>query len=78
MPGHDSMYFGGIGMWLLWLIVIVVAILIVRVIVAGGSAATGTRQKQDETPLEILRKRYARGEIDETEYNRRREELERR
>jgi putative membrane protein len=40
----------------------------------GGGLAGGTGVRPDD-PLEILRQRYARGEIDEDEYARRRKTL---
>ncbi len=72
MGGEGAMAWGGIYMWLFWIILIVVIVAVVRVMAGGGtSGASGT-----ESALEILRKRYARGEIDEAEYERRRRELE--
>ncbi|HHO69072.1 MAG TPA: SHOCT domain-containing protein [Gammaproteobacteria bacterium] len=73
MGGEGTMAFGGIYMWLFWIVLIVVIVAVVRAM-AGGDGASGASQR--ETPLEILEKRYARGEIDEAEYERRRRELE--
>ncbi len=65
------------GMWLLylifWLAVIVTAIMVVR----------GVRRQNSSKPpapdaLEILKRRYARGEIDQAAYRRMKEELEKR
>lgn len=75
MFDHDGgMVFGGVFVWLFWLVLIVLIVVVVRA-VAGGTGSN--RSGIEETPLEILRKRYARGEIDEEEFNRKRRELER-
>lgn len=50
--------FGGIGMLLFWALVILGIIWLVRAVSRSGSQPV-----QHETPLEIVRKRYARGEI---------------
>jgi putative membrane protein len=62
----------GIGMWVFWILLIVVIVVLVRVFAAGGSA-----QQRQDTPLDILKARYARGEIDEEEFERRRRVLQR-
>jgi putative membrane protein len=74
------------GGWLIGLIVLV----LVLILVVGGIAAIvwfvaqgsrGSRQGQRQEPqresdaLEILRQRYARGEIDREEFQRMRDEL---
>ncbi|MFA5809872.1 MAG: SHOCT domain-containing protein [Thermoleophilia bacterium] len=41
----------------------------------GGLFNTGT-QERVETPLEVLKKRYARGEIDRAEYEQRKVDLQ--
>jgi len=63
----------GTGMWVFWIVLIVVVVLLVRAFGSGSSAAPPPRQ---ETPLDILKARYARGEIDDAEFQRRRRELE--
>jgi putative membrane protein len=41
----------------------------------GGTSGWGAAAPRPDDPLEILRQRYARGEIDEEEYERRRKTL---
>lgn len=75
MNGHEGWFgFGGGFMWLFWILIIVVLVFVLRAALGGGSTITGSPQQ--ETPLEILKKRFARGEIDEEEFERRRKELE--
>jgi putative membrane protein len=75
MFSHDGsvMGLGGISMWIFWLVLIVVLVLIVKAVSGNNS---GTTHKVDDNPLDILKERYARGEIDDEEFNRRRLELE--
>jgi putative membrane protein len=83
MYDHDFFpFFGmpyGLGwvfMILFWVLVIAGAIAIVRWLTAGTS-----RREQNmsvpvhRTPVDILRERYARGEIDREEYMQRLEDL---
>ena len=63
----------GLGMWVFWILLIVIVVALVKVAGSGsGSPPAGS----DKSPMEILKARYARGEIDEEEFNRRRRELE--
>lgn len=61
----------GFGMWLFWLAVLGLIFLVIKAIMGPGSS-----QSSGESPLDILKKRYANGEIDEEEYRRRKTELE--
>jgi putative membrane protein len=61
-------------MVLWWLVAIVVLVLVVR-LVAGSLASPGSRA--DESPEQILKRRYAKGEIEREEYQRRLEDLRR-
>ncbi len=67
---------GSMGWWMVlwWAAGIVVLVLVVR-LVAGG--ARGFPSRGDETPEQILKRRYARGEIERDEYQRRLEDLRR-
>lgn len=59
-------------MWLLWFLLIVLAALLLhRVLQTDGSEAA-----DEESALEILRKRYARGEISRKEFEQYKQDLE--
>lgn len=68
---HDMWSWGGTGMFgmvVLWGVLVVVVGLLVRWI--GGQTGQSTAQPhRTETPLEILKKRYARGEISRDEFD---------
>jgi putative membrane protein len=59
-------------MWIFWIAIIVGIILLVKWIVQQNRPGG---QQQGENSLEILKKRYARGEIDKEEYDRIRKDL---
>jgi putative membrane protein len=74
--GPGMMAGGGMGivMILFW------AILLVALVLVVFGAASGIRNRGDQTtdasdPLEILKRRYARGEIDKAEYESKRRDL---
>lgn len=70
--GWGWMLFGGLHMLAFWVLVIVGIWLLVR-------ALTGTNRPppHHKTPVDILKERYARGEIDKAEYEQRKADLER-
>jgi len=71
---HDgAMFLGGGFMWVFWILLIVALFFVVQAVAGGGQRRGGNI---DGSPMEILKKRYARGEIDEEEFERRRKELE--
>lgn len=65
---------GGLMMLIFWGVVIGVIVMIIRTMVSKQNSA-GTSLPA-ENPLEILRARFARGEIDEDEFLRRKKLLE--
>ncbi len=75
MSGNGSMWFGGGFIWIFWILLIVALVWGVKAATNGGNSSSGNA-KADESPLEILKKRYAKGEIEEDEYIRKRNELE--
>ncbi len=69
--------FWGVFGWLLmlafWVAVIVGIVLVVRWLVAAGGHATSSRE---ESALEILKRRYARGEIGKDEFEAKKKDLQ--
>ena len=77
--GH--MWGGGWGMFfgpLIWILIIVGIVLLVGYVVRGqgGEGGQGTRFLTRNTPLDILKERYARGEIDKKEFQEKKRVLE--
>lgn len=74
MYAHDgTMWFGGGFMWLFWILIIVAIVVAVKFVVGGspGSSSSGN----SESAMDILKRRYAEGEIDEAEFERRSKQL---
>jgi len=65
-----NMGFGGGFMWFFWLLIIVAVVMLFK---AGGQ--DDAPSDQSETALDLLEKRYARGEVDEDEFQRRKQAL---
>lgn len=65
--------FGGIFMILWWVLVIVGIVVLVKWITSTSNS--GRRRDDDGKALDILRERYARGEIDEQEFQKRKRDL---
>lgn len=63
---------GGVFMWLFWISGIAIIVWAV-VIVAGGRKEPSAKQN---TALDILKARYAKGEIDQQEFEQKRKDLE--
>lgn len=62
----------GMGWW--WLIGIIVLIVIIW-LAAKGFNSSNRSEKPQKTPLDILKERYARGEIDKQEFEERKKDL---
>lgn len=70
MYGEHWSFFGGGFMWLFWILVIVAVAMLIRSLTSDNS-----NKPPPESALDILEKRYARGELDEDEFERRRSKL---
>jgi putative membrane protein len=78
MYGHPGSMFsggmfygGGILMWIFWLVLLVVLVYVLKDIFASTS-----RNKSSDEAMEILKQRFAKGEIDEAEFERRKKQLQ--
>lgn len=72
MGNGYGMGFGGIFMWLFWLLVVVGVVWMVKMMVGNGKKD----QQADRSALDILKERYARGEINQQEFEQKRRDLE--
>jgi putative membrane protein len=73
--GWSGMVFGPLIMIVVLVAVVALTVLLVRWI--GGPWLGGaSNHKPPQTPLDILKERYARGEIDKEEYQERRRVLD--
>lgn len=63
--------FGGVVMWLL---ILAVVAFIVYMLVLGRNKAAGPADR--ETPLDVLKRRYAAGEITKDQYEQMRQDIE--
>jgi putative membrane protein len=69
---HYGFGYGGMFMWIIFLIV--VGLLIYFIV--NAQKIKGQTQAQYESALDILKKRYAKGEITKEEYERMKKDLE--
>ncbi|HMB41089.1 MAG TPA: SHOCT domain-containing protein [Balneolaceae bacterium] len=67
---HDFQFFGGWMMFFWWFLIIALIIIVIRALVN-----TNKNKQSKEAPIEILKRRYANGEIDEEEFKKRKKEL---
>ena len=73
--GHDMMgWGGGFFMIIFWVAIIVGIALLVKWLVATSGKGAGSLAK--ESPMEILKRRYAAGEIGKEEFDEKRREIE--
>jgi putative membrane protein len=64
--GFMPFWYGGISMWIVLIILIGV---VVYLIVRSPNSQSSGRQVDRDDPLEIAKRRYARGEITKEEYD---------
>ncbi len=69
--GGSHGFLGGGFMWLLWIILLIVIIYIIKDLMRSTRPSTS-----EDDVLKILKRRYARGEIDDAEFGRRKNELD--
>ncbi|MCW8907644.1 MAG: SHOCT domain-containing protein [Sedimenticola sp.] len=72
MGNGYGMGFGGIFMWLFWILVILGVVWLVKLMMVGRDGDLPS----ESSALEILKERYARGEIDRDEFEQKRRDLE--
>ncbi len=63
----------GMGWW--WIIGLIILIAVIWIIVKGMNKDTRTSRESTKTALDLLNERYAKGEIDKEEYEKRKNDL---
>ena len=73
--GH-MMGYGGYGGIFMWLILILVAGIIIYFVVNWSKRTANPADSTRESPIEILKRRYASGEISKEEFDRLKKDIE--
>ena len=63
------------GMWVWWLLGLALIVLVVWLVARVGGSSHENETARHESPEETLKRRYASGEIDSEEYERRLRDL---
>jgi putative membrane protein len=71
MGGGYGGWFGGIFMIIFWIAVIIGIVFLIRWLVQSPRGGAGS----GESPLDILKRRYASGEIDKKEFEQKKKDL---
>jgi putative membrane protein len=72
MPGWGGHWFGGLLMLLFWVLIIVGIAALVRGFLPRSG---GVSPAAPESPLEILKRRYAKGEVDKAEFEEKKRDI---
>jgi putative membrane protein len=67
--------FHGWGMWLGWIIGLIIVIAIIWIIVKAAGQSGSRNTSTGKSALDILKERYATGEIDKEEFEKRKKDL---
>lgn len=74
MIDHNGwMQFGGGFMWLFWIVGLLLVLFVFKMLFTSNNNSS---QPKDMSPLDILKARYARGEISDEEFKKIKKELE--
>ena len=65
----------GWGMGIGWIIAFILLIVLVWIIVKAAKKSSDTGMPANKSPMDILKERYARGEIDKEEFEKRKKDL---
>jgi len=76
MMGGTWGWVGGIFMILFWILIVAAIVFFIRSFLTSGRIGRGPSSAGSESALDILKKRYARGEIDKEEYESIKSDLE--
>jgi len=73
---NHMMGYSGYGGMLMWLILIIVIVAIVYFVLERGKNSGNQNRSNRESPMEVLKKRYAKGEITKEEFDKMKRDIE--
>ena len=69
-------FFGhGWGMGFGWILGLAILVVVIWIIVKALNQSTSNNQQRDKSALDILKERYAKGEIDKEEFEQKKQDL---
>ncbi len=76
MWGHEGMTcgLGGWGMMIFWIVLVIGIIFLIRWLAGQGRGGRESLPRE-ESALDVLKKRYAKGEIDKEEFEQKKRDL---
>jgi len=70
-----GLFFGSSGGFFLWILILILFAVFLTRFLSKDKQGNKTENQNTETVMDILKKRYAKGEIDKTEYDKMKKEL---
>jgi putative membrane protein len=75
MGGYGGGWFGEIFMILFWILIIVGLVFLIRWLIQSTKPESGRLHSSSSRAIDILKERYARGEIDKQEFEEKKKDL---
>lgn len=76
MPYGGNGLWSGIGVFIVWILVISIIVLVVVRLSEHKDDIKKIREDKRDRPLDILKKRYVRGEIDREEFEQKKNDIQ--